>query len=84
PEAQMGDREGLVVAHILTAGLLGVTGEVRLLISPHILCCRPQHQDAENEEHSEPHLPDDRGMLLGILQQPAQEAPVAHASRREQ
>ncbi|KAJ0062324.1 hypothetical protein NL108_007539, partial [Boleophthalmus pectinirostris] len=56
PEADVGDGEGLVITDVLTARLLRVTGKVRLLIAPHLLCCCPQHQDAEDEEDCQPNL----------------------------
>lgn len=80
PEAEVGDGEGAVIAGILAARLLRVTGEARQLITPDPLCGCPQHQDAEDEEDGEPDLPHHCGVLLGILQQPAQQAPVPHGT----
>ncbi|CAG5933660.1 unnamed protein product [Menidia menidia] len=84
PETDVGDGEGLVVAHVLAAGLLRVAGKVRLLVSPDLLSCCSEHQDAENEEDRQPHLErgertaasqdeeggNSDGVFLSILQQP--------------
>lgn len=83
PEAQVGDGEGAVIAGVLAAGLLRVAGEAGQLISPHPFRSCPQHQDAENEEDGEPNLPHHRGVLLGVLQQPPQQAPVPHGAARQ-
>lgn len=56
PEANVGDGEGLVVADIFATGLLRVTGEIRLLITPNLFSCCAQHQDAEDKEDSQPNL----------------------------
>uniref|UniRef100_A0A3Q3FFQ8 Uncharacterized protein n=1 Tax=Labrus bergylta TaxID=56723 RepID=A0A3Q3FFQ8_9LABR len=59
PKTDVRDGEGLVVADILTTRLLGITGEVRLLISPDLLSRGPQHQYPEDEEDSQPDFADD-------------------------
>ncbi|TNN65281.1 hypothetical protein EYF80_024435 [Liparis tanakae] len=76
PEADVGDGEGLVVADVLAAGLLRVAREVGLLVAPHLLGRRAQHQDAEDEEDGEPHL-QRKGWKT---QSPPQKAPVTHAA----
>uniref|UniRef100_A0A4W6DFY8 Uncharacterized protein n=1 Tax=Lates calcarifer TaxID=8187 RepID=A0A4W6DFY8_LATCA len=50
PKTDVGDGESDVVAHVLATGLLGVAGEARLLIAPHLLCRSTQDQDAEDEQ----------------------------------
>uniref|UniRef100_A0A8C6L8U9 Uncharacterized protein n=1 Tax=Nothobranchius furzeri TaxID=105023 RepID=A0A8C6L8U9_NOTFU len=60
PESDVRDGEGFIVADILTTRLLGVTGEVGLLVAPHLLGGSPQHQDPEDEEDSQPDLADDQ------------------------
>uniref|UniRef100_A0A3B4TWB4 Uncharacterized protein n=1 Tax=Seriola dumerili TaxID=41447 RepID=A0A3B4TWB4_SERDU len=50
PKADVGDGESDVIADILATGLLGVTGEARLLVAPHLLCRSTQDQDAEDEQ----------------------------------
>lgn len=56
PEANVGDGEGLIVADVFATGLLCVTGEIRLLITPNLFSCCAQHQDAEDKEDSQPNL----------------------------
>lgn len=56
PEANVGDREGFVIADVLTTRLLRVTGEIRLLITPNLFGCCTQHQDAKDKEDSQPNL----------------------------
>lgn len=50
PETHVRDREGLVIADVLTTRLLGVAAKGRLLITPGGLNCCPQQQDSENEK----------------------------------
>lgn len=56
PEANVGDREGFIIANVLTTRLLRVTGEIRLLITPNLFGCCTQHQDAEDKQDSQPNL----------------------------
>lgn len=49
PKTDMGDGEGLVIADVLATGLLGVTGEVRLFVTPNFFSGCAKNQDTENE-----------------------------------
>uniref|UniRef100_A0A8B9SUW6 Uncharacterized protein n=1 Tax=Anas platyrhynchos TaxID=8839 RepID=A0A8B9SUW6_ANAPL len=69
PEADVRDGEGFVVAHIFATRLLN------------LLSSSPQHQYPEDKQHRQPNLADNRGVLLRVLQQPPQKAPVTHRSR---
>ncbi|KAJ0004359.1 hypothetical protein NQD34_010572 [Periophthalmus magnuspinnatus] len=80
PEADVRDGESFVVADILTTGLFGVTGESRLLIAPHLLCCCAQNHDPEDKQHRQPHFPHHSGVLLGTLEQLPQGVPVRHTA----
>uniref|UniRef100_A0A8B9PPP0 Uncharacterized protein n=1 Tax=Apteryx owenii TaxID=8824 RepID=A0A8B9PPP0_APTOW len=78
PVADVGDGEGFVIADIGAARLLGVAHKIRLLVPPHGLPGQAQDEDAEDEEHGQPDLPDHGRVLLDLVQQFLQETPVAH------
>uniref|UniRef100_A0A8C0FPQ0 Uncharacterized protein n=1 Tax=Bubo bubo TaxID=30461 RepID=A0A8C0FPQ0_BUBBB len=78
PVADVGDGEGFVIADVGAARLLGVAHEIRLLVPPHRLPGQAQDEDAEDEEHGEPDLPDHGRVLLDLVQQFLQETPVTH------
>uniref|UniRef100_A0A3P9HPU5 Uncharacterized protein n=1 Tax=Oryzias latipes TaxID=8090 RepID=A0A3P9HPU5_ORYLA len=67
PQADVGDGEGLVVADVLASRLLRVANIIGLLVAPNELRRRAQDQDAEDEQHREPHPADHR-----------RKAPVTH------
>uniref|UniRef100_A0A663MWQ9 Uncharacterized protein n=1 Tax=Athene cunicularia TaxID=194338 RepID=A0A663MWQ9_ATHCN len=83
PVADVGDGEGFVIADVGAARLLGVAHEIRLLVPPHRLPGQAQDEDAEDEEHGEPDLPDHGRVLLDLVQQFLQEAPVTHLLGRQ-
>uniref|UniRef100_A0A8C3YGJ5 Uncharacterized protein n=1 Tax=Catagonus wagneri TaxID=51154 RepID=A0A8C3YGJ5_9CETA len=77
PVADVGDGEGLVVAHIGAAWLGSVTLEVRLLIAPHRLASQAQDEDAEDEKDRQPDLAHhSRGVLVHPAQQGLECLPV--------
>lgn len=82
PEPDVRYGESDVIAYVLATGLLGVAGEARLLVAPHLLCRSTQDQDAEDEQDSEPHLPHDSGVLLGFFQELSQQVPIPHGCER--
>uniref|UniRef100_A0A3B5KRH9 Uncharacterized protein n=1 Tax=Takifugu rubripes TaxID=31033 RepID=A0A3B5KRH9_TAKRU len=73
PEADVGDREEVIVADAVAARLLGVAGEARLLVSPHALRSNHQDQDAENKEHRKPDAADARGVSVHTADDGAEE-----------
>uniref|UniRef100_A0A8C7CHS3 Uncharacterized protein n=1 Tax=Oncorhynchus kisutch TaxID=8019 RepID=A0A8C7CHS3_ONCKI len=64
PQADLGDGEEVVEAHVLTARLLGVADKVIVLVLPDLLSSRHVHQDAEDEDDGEPDAADDCGVLV--------------------
>lgn len=79
PEPHLRDGEEVVEAGVFTAGLLGVTHEILLLILPHLLCRRHVHQDAKQEEDREPNAADDRGVFVDSTKDIFQKSPVHFA-----
>lgn len=51
PESDVGDGEEVVIAHVGTAGLPGVTVKVFLLVTPHTLGSHHIHQHPEDEHY---------------------------------
>uniref|UniRef100_A0A8C9QRY4 Uncharacterized protein n=1 Tax=Scleropages formosus TaxID=113540 RepID=A0A8C9QRY4_SCLFO len=72
PETDVGDGEDVVVAHVLTTGLLRVADEARLLVPPHVLSPSTQDQDPEDEQNTHPYLSQDRGVGLHLVQEPGE------------
>ena len=76
PQADLGDGEEMVEAHVLTARLLGVADKVIVLVLPDLLSSRHVHQDAEDEDDGEPDAADDCGVLVYPTQDVLQKPPV--------
>lgn len=64
PQADVGDREEVVVTHAVASRLLGVADEMRFLVAPHALRRHHQNQDPENEEDRQPNPPNAGGMSV--------------------
>ena len=50
PQADVGDREEVVVADVFAAGLPGVAVKVGLVVAPHTLCRHHEHHHPEDED----------------------------------
>uniref|UniRef100_A0A3B3VYP0 Uncharacterized protein n=2 Tax=Poecilia TaxID=8080 RepID=A0A3B3VYP0_9TELE len=83
PQADVGDGEGLVIAHVLASRLLRVANIVGLLVAPHELCRRAQYEDAEDEQHCEPHPADHRGVLTQFETVPPAIEPTLEAGQKQ-
>uniref|UniRef100_A0A4W3J227 Uncharacterized protein n=1 Tax=Callorhinchus milii TaxID=7868 RepID=A0A4W3J227_CALMI len=78
PEPEVGDGRKGVVADVVATGLEGVALELGLLVAVHRVPHQRDQQDAENQQHGQPHLPDRRGMVLDLCQKPAKQGPITH------
>ena len=76
PEADVRERGEGVVADILAAGLLRVAHKVALLVVVDGLATHRRQHDAEDDEHRQPHLAHEGGVLGDLIQQPREEAPA--------
>uniref|UniRef100_A0A3B3BS43 Uncharacterized protein n=1 Tax=Oryzias melastigma TaxID=30732 RepID=A0A3B3BS43_ORYME len=69
PQADVRHRKEVVIADIFASRLLGVAGEVRLLVPPNALCSQNQDGNAEDEENRQPDLPQTGGVFVDSTQQ---------------
>uniref|UniRef100_A0A8B9PS37 Uncharacterized protein n=1 Tax=Apteryx owenii TaxID=8824 RepID=A0A8B9PS37_APTOW len=76
PEADVGDREEVVVADIGAPWLPCVAVKVLLLVSPHALGCHHVDQHAEDKDHGEPDAAEGRGVLVDPAEQCLQRFPI--------
>ncbi|CAG5890162.1 unnamed protein product [Menidia menidia] len=76
PQADVGDGEDVVVAHVGAAWLLGVADKVFVLISPHPLSRHHKHHHPEDENHGEPHSAENGGVLVDPTEECLQSTPV--------
>lgn len=49
----------------------------------HLFSSGSEHHDPEDEEHAEPHLPNNRGVGLHLIQQRGKKAPLSHGFYRQ-
>lgn len=49
----------------------------------HLLSPGSKHHDPEDEEHAEPHLPNNRGVGLHLIEQRGQKPPLSHGVYRK-
>ena len=66
PKSQVGHRSEGVVAHVVAPGLEGVAGELGLLVTVDGVTHQGHEQDAEDEQHCQPYLTDDCGVVLNL------------------
>uniref|UniRef100_A0A3B3BTQ9 Uncharacterized protein n=1 Tax=Oryzias melastigma TaxID=30732 RepID=A0A3B3BTQ9_ORYME len=68
PQADVRHRKEVVIADIIASRLLGVAGEVRLLVPPNALSSQNQDGNAEDEENRQPDLPQTGGVFVDTQQ----------------
>lgn len=78
PEAQVGDGSERVVADVVAAGLQGVAGELGLFVAVHGIAHQGHQHDAEDEQHRQPNLANNRGMVLDFCEETTKDGPVPH------
>lgn len=76
PQADVGDGEEVVVAHVVAPRLSRVAFEVFLFIAPYLLCRHHKHHDPEEENDREPHSAESCGVLVHPTEEALEECPV--------
>uniref|UniRef100_A0A3P8TQ35 Uncharacterized protein n=1 Tax=Amphiprion percula TaxID=161767 RepID=A0A3P8TQ35_AMPPE len=76
PQADVGDREEVVVADVGAAGLLGVAVKVLLLVSPDSLRCHHVHHHPEHKHHRQPYPPERCGVFVHPTEESLEGLPV--------
>lgn len=69
PESYMWERRKGIVAHVLTPGLLRVADKFALLIVVDGFATDGRQHDAEDDEHRQPDLPHEGGVVGDLIQQ---------------
>ncbi len=64
PQADVGDGEDVVVAHVIAARLCRVAHKVLAVIAPHSLGRHHEHHHPEDEDHGEPDSAEHGGVLV--------------------
>jgi len=76
PVSNVRERRERVVAHVLAAGLLRVADELALLVVVDGFPADGREHDAEDDEHRQPDLPHEGGVVGDLVQQAREEAPT--------
>uniref|UniRef100_A0A3Q3VZL1 Uncharacterized protein n=1 Tax=Mola mola TaxID=94237 RepID=A0A3Q3VZL1_MOLML len=76
PQADVGDGEDEVVAHIFAAWLGCVAVEVLAVVAPHSLGCHHKHHYPEDEDHGQPDAAKHSGVLVDSTEERLQCRPV--------
>ena len=76
PEAHVRERGEVIIAYVVTTRLLGVAGELGLLIRVDGLASDCCEHNAEDDEHGEPHFPHEGGVVVDLFQETSEKAPA--------
>lgn len=76
PQADVGDGEDVVVAHVVAPRLGRVADKVLALITPHSLGSHHKHHHPEDEDHGEPNAAEHSGVLIDSTKECLQCRPV--------
>ncbi|TNN67546.1 hypothetical protein EYF80_022219 [Liparis tanakae] len=76
PEADVREGGEGIVAHVVAARLLGVAGELGLLVRVDGLASDRREHDAEDDEHRQPHFPHEGGVVVDLFQETSEKAPA--------
>lgn len=69
PQANVGDGEDAVVAHVVAAWLSRVADEVLALITPHPLGRHHEHHHPEDKDHGQPDPSKDSGVFVDTTEE---------------